>query len=44
VGLGERDLVPDTPEDLAKAALFLASDDARMMTGTCVEVDGGRCV
>jgi 3-oxoacyl-[acyl-carrier protein] reductase len=34
----------NTPEDLAKAACFLASDDAAMMTGTCVEVDGGRCV
>ena len=34
----------NTPEDLAKAALFLVSDDAAMMTGTCVEVDGGRCV
>ncbi len=34
----------NTPGDLAKAALFLVSDDAAMMTGTCVEVDGGRCV
>ena len=32
------------PEDLAGAALFLASDDAAMITGTCVEVDGGRCI
>jgi 3-oxoacyl-[acyl-carrier protein] reductase len=32
------------PEDLARAALFLASDDAAMITGTCVEVDGGRCI
>jgi 3-oxoacyl-[acyl-carrier protein] reductase len=32
------------PEDLANAALFLASDEAAMMTGTCVEVDGGRCI
>jgi 3-oxoacyl-[acyl-carrier protein] reductase len=32
------------PEDIAGAALFLASDDAAMMTGTCVEVDGGRCI
>jgi 3-oxoacyl-[acyl-carrier protein] reductase len=32
------------PEDLAAAALFLASDEAAMMTGTCVEVDGGRCI
>ncbi len=34
----------NTPEDLAKAALFLVSDDAAMMTGTCLEVDGGRCI
>lgn len=34
----------NTPEDVARAALFLASDDAAMMTGTCVEVDGGRCI
>jgi 3-oxoacyl-[acyl-carrier protein] reductase len=34
----------NTPEDIAQAALFLASDDAAMMTGTCVEVDGGRCI
>ena len=34
----------NTPEDLAKAACFLVSDDAAMMTGSCVEVDGGRCV
>jgi 3-oxoacyl-[acyl-carrier protein] reductase len=32
------------PEDIARAALFLASDDAAMMTGSCVEVDGGRCI
>jgi 3-oxoacyl-[acyl-carrier protein] reductase len=30
------------PEDLAKAAVFLASDDAEMITGTAFEVDGGR--
>jgi 3-oxoacyl-[acyl-carrier protein] reductase len=34
----------NTPEDLARTALFLVSDDAAMMTGTCVVVDGGRCV
>ncbi len=34
----------NTPEDIARAALFLASDDAAMVTGTCVEVDGGRCI
>ncbi|HEU5322625.1 MAG TPA: SDR family oxidoreductase [Methylomirabilota bacterium] len=32
------------PEDLARVAVFLASDDAAMLTGTCVEVDGGRCI
>ncbi|MFQ5829908.1 MAG: SDR family oxidoreductase [Candidatus Methylomirabilia bacterium] len=34
----------NTPEDIARVALFLASDDAAMVTGTCVEVDGGRCI
>lgn len=34
----------NTPEDIARAALFLASDDAAMVTGSCVEVDGGRCI
>ena len=32
------------PEDIANTAVFLASDDAAMITGTCVEVDGGRCI
>jgi len=32
------------PEDIAAAAVFLASDDAAMITGTCVEIDGGRCI
>jgi len=32
------------PEDLARTALFLASDDAAMITGSTVEVDGGRCI
>lgn len=32
------------PRDVANAALFLASDEAEFITGTCVEVDGGRCV
>ncbi len=34
----------NTPEDVARTALFLASDDAAMITGACVEVDGGRCI
>ena len=32
------------PEDVAKAALYLASDDADFITGVALEVDGGRCV
>jgi NAD(P)-dependent dehydrogenase (short-subunit alcohol dehydrogenase family) len=32
------------PEDVARAALFLASDEAAMVTGTAFEVDGGRDV
>jgi 3-oxoacyl-[acyl-carrier protein] reductase len=33
-----------TPEDIANAALFLCSDEASMITGVAVEVDGGRCI
>lgn len=33
-GLGE-------PEDIARVAVVLASDDARWMTGTAITVDGG---
>ncbi len=32
------------PLDIANAALWLASDEAEFITGTCIEVDGGRCV
>jgi len=32
------------PIDIAKAAAFLASDEADFITGVCLEVDGGRCV
>jgi len=32
------------PLDIANAAVFLASDEAAFITGTCLEVDGGRCV
>jgi len=32
------------PEDIAKAALFLCSDEAEFVTGVCMEVDGGRCI
>lgn len=33
-----------TPEDLANAALFLCSDEASMITGVGLLVDGGRCI
>jgi 3-oxoacyl-[acyl-carrier protein] reductase len=33
-----------TPLDVANACLFLASDEAAMVSGVCVEVDGARCV
>ncbi len=32
------------PQDIANAALFLASDEAEFLTGVVLEVDGGRCV
>jgi 3-oxoacyl-[acyl-carrier protein] reductase len=33
-----------TPLDIANACLYLASDEAAMVSGACVEVDGARCV
>lgn len=33
-----------TPADMASAATFLCSDEAAMVTGTALEVDGGRCI
>ena len=33
-----------TPEDIANAALYLASDEASLLTGVLLEVDGGRCI
>ena len=33
-----------TPNDLGQAAAFLCSDDASLITGVALEVDGGRCV
>lgn len=33
-----------TAQDIADAALFLASAEAKFLTGNIVEVDGGRCV
>ena len=32
------------PADLGNAACFLCSDEASMITGVCMEVDGGRCI
>ncbi|MHA1546824.1 MAG: glucose 1-dehydrogenase, partial [Alphaproteobacteria bacterium] len=32
------------PRDIANAAVFLCSDEADMITGAVLEVDGGRCV
>lgn len=32
---------PGLPEDIARMAVVLASDDASWMTGACVPVDGG---
>ena len=32
------------PDDVANAALYLASDEAELITGACIEVDGGRTV
>lgn len=33
-----------TPQDIANAALFLCSDEAEMITGSVLAVDGGRCI
>ncbi|TAN27123.1 MAG: SDR family oxidoreductase [Castellaniella sp.] len=33
-----------TPDDVANACLYLASDEAAFITGVCLEVDGGRCL
>ncbi len=33
-----------TPQDMGNAACFLCSDEAGMITGTAMEVDGGRCI
>lgn len=33
-----------TPEDMGNAACFLCSDEASMITGVCMEIDGGRCI
>lgn len=33
-----------TPEDMGNAACYLCSDEASMITGVAMEVDGGRCI
>lgn len=33
-----------TPQDVANAALFFASDEAAFLTGTVLEIDGGRSI
>lgn len=33
-----------TPDDVAAAAVYLASDEAAFITGVALEVDGGRCI
>jgi len=33
-----------TPADIAAASVFLCSDEAAMITGVAMEVDGGRCI
>ncbi len=32
------------PDDIARAAVFLCSEDAEFITGVCMEVDGGRAI
>lgn len=32
------------PDDIANAACYLCSDEAAMVTGVAMEVDGGRCI
>ena len=39
ISLGQRNI---KLEEVVDAILFLASDRARMITGTCMRVDGGR--
>ena len=33
-----------TPEDMGNAACFLCSEEASMITGVVLQVDGGRCI
>lgn len=39
---GEHPFAIGEPEDIANIALFLASDESRMITGTTIPADGGR--
>jgi NAD(P)-dependent dehydrogenase (short-subunit alcohol dehydrogenase family) len=41
--LRARQAIPDavTPDDVARLALFLASDESRRITRQCFQVDGG---
>ena len=32
------------PEDIASGIVFLASDQAKFLTGVCLDVDGGRSI
>jgi 3-oxoacyl-[acyl-carrier protein] reductase len=32
----------ETPEEIAQAVFYLASDAALMVTGTCLAIDGGK--
>ena len=33
-----------TPEDMGNAAVYLCSEEASMVTGVALEIDGGRCI
>ena len=33
-----------TPDDMGNAACFLCSEEASMITGVVLQVDGGRCI
>ena len=32
------------PDDIANASCYLCSDEASLVTGVCMQVDGGRCI